>query len=80
MSKNRVTEQELLENLDAYKAHADELAKPLSQELAPLVRLEGSVKHYERPTDSVLDEYFDSDEGVTEDFLGDRGQPSKGFE
>ena len=35
MSTKRMTEKELLEGLDAYTAHADELADPLSQELTP---------------------------------------------
>ncbi len=61
VSEKRMTERELLEDLDAHKAHADELAEPLPQELTPLERLKGSVLRYERPTDSVWDEYFDSD-------------------
>jgi antitoxin VapB len=72
----RMTEQELLEGLDARGAHADELAEPLAQELEPLERLQGSVKRYIRPTDPVWDEYFDSDEGVTDDFMEDRDQLS----
>jgi antitoxin VapB len=71
-----MTEQELLEGLDARGAHADDLAEPLAQELEPLERLRGSVKRYNRPTDPVWDEYFDSDEGVTDDFMEDRDQPS----
>lgn len=50
MSK-RPTEQELLENLNAHTAHADELAKPLPEELEPLERLKGSLKRYDRPFD-----------------------------
>ena len=50
MSKPQ-TEQELLKNLDAHTAHADELAKPLPEELEPLERLKGSVKRYDRPFD-----------------------------
>jgi len=76
MSIKRMTEQELLEGLDAKGSHADELAEPLPQELEPLERLRGSVKRYIRPTDPVWDEYFDSDEGVTDDFMEDRDQPS----
>lgn len=68
MSTKRMKEKELLEGLDAHAAHADELAGPLSQELTPLERLKGSVKRYERPTDPVWGEYFDSGEGVTDDF------------
>ncbi|MBN8241140.1 hypothetical protein JF541_18445 [Marinobacter hydrocarbonoclasticus] len=78
MSTKRMTEKELLEGLDAHTAHADELAEPLSQELTPLERLKGSVKRYERPTDPVWDEFFESDEGVTDDFMEDREQPKKG--
>ena len=62
MSIKRMTEQDLLEGLDAKGAHADELAEPLPQELEPLERLRGSVKRYIRPTDPVWDECFDSDE------------------
>ena len=76
MSIKRMTEQDLLEGPDAKGAHADELAEPLSQELEPLERLRESVKRYIRPTDPVWDEYVDSDEGVTEDFMEDRDQPS----
>ena len=61
--------------LDAHTAHADELADPLPQELTPLERLKGSVKRYDRPTDSVWDEYFDSD-GVSDDLMEDREQPA----
>ncbi len=35
---------------------------------------------YERPTDPVWDEYFDSDEGVSDDFIQDREQAPKGRE
>jgi antitoxin VapB len=49
----------------------------LPQELTPLERLKGSVKRYERPFDSVWDEYFDSDERVSDDFMEDRDQPPK---
>lgn len=75
MSIKRMTEKELLRDLDAQKAHADELADPLPQELTPLERLQGSVLRYDRPTDPVWDEYFDSDEGVSDDFMEDRNQP-----
>ncbi|MBC7193725.1 MULTISPECIES: hypothetical protein [unclassified Marinobacter] len=71
------TEKELLDGLDAHTAHADELAQPLAQELTPLERLKGSVKRYDRPTDPVWDEYFDS-EGVSDDFMEDRDQPKQG--
>jgi antitoxin VapB len=62
MNNKRVTERDLLEGLDAYTAHSDELAEPLSQELTPLERLKGSVKSYDRPTDPVWEEYLDSDD------------------
>lgn len=75
MTIKRITEQALLEGLDAHTAHADELGHPLPQELTPLERLKGSVKRYDRPTDSVWDEYFDS-EGVSDDLMEDRGQPA----
>ena len=73
----RMTEQELLEGLNAKGAHADELAELLPQELTPLERLKGSVKRYDRPTESVWDEFFDADEGVSDDFMEDRDQPPK---
>lgn len=74
----RLTEKELLEGLDAHTAHAYELADLLPQELTPLERLKGTVKHYERPTDPVWYEYFESDERVTDDFMEDREQPKSG--
>lgn len=74
MSNKRMTEKELLEGLDAHTAHADELAEPLPQELTPLERLKGTVKRYDRPTDPVWDDYFDT-EGVSDDFMEDRKQP-----
>ena len=80
MSIKRMTEKELLNDLDAKGAHADEVAEPLPQELAPLERLTGSVKHFERPTDPVWDEYVDSEEDVTDDFMEDRDQPTEGRE
>lgn len=80
MKKKTYTERELLKGLGAESAHADELATPLPQELTPLERLRGSIKRYERPTDPVWDDFFDSDEGVSDDFMQDRGQPPKGRE
>jgi len=74
MSKHRKSEKELLEGLDSFTAHADELAEPLPSELTPLERLKGTVKHYDRPTDPVWEEYFDS-EGVSDDFMEERDQP-----
>lgn len=74
MTTKRPTEKELLDGLNAHTAHADELAAPLPQELTLLERLKGTVKRYERPTDPVWDEFFDSDEGVTDDFMEDREQ------
>ncbi|SOB74758.1 antitoxin VapB [Marinobacter sp. LV10R510-11A] len=76
MSIERFTEQELLEGLDAKTSHSDELAELLSQELTPLERLKGSVKRYDRPTDPVWDEYFESGEGASDDFMENRDQPS----
>lgn len=76
MPIKRMTEQELLDGLDAKGAHADEVAAPLPQELTPLERLKGLVKRYERPTDPVWEEYVDSDEGVSDDFMEDRDQLS----
>lgn len=70
MTTKRPTEKELLDGLDAHTAHADELADLLPQELTPLERLKGTVKRYERPTDPVWDEWFDS-EGVSDDFMED---------
>lgn len=73
MKKKQLTEQELLENLDAYGAHADELAKPLDSESGPLQRLQGSVQEFEHPTDPAADSvewdvWFDG-EGTSEDFM-----------
>lgn len=76
MSTKRFTENELLEDLNPHTAHADELAQPLPQELTPLERLKSSVKRFDRPTDPVWDDYFDAEEGVTDDFMEDRGQPA----
>lgn len=74
MSNKRFTEQELLEGLDERTSHADEVAEPLPQEIAPLERLKGSVKRYDRPTDPVWDDYFDS-EGASDDYMENREQP-----
>lgn len=76
MKKKQLTEQELLANLDAYGAHADELAEPLPHESEPLEKLKGSAKNYERPTDPAADPedwdaWFDG-VGVSEDFMKDR--------
>ena len=75
MSIDRKSEKDLLEGLDSFTAHADELAQPLPEELTPLERLKGSVKRYDRPFDSVWDDCFDSEERATDDFLEDRDQP-----
>ncbi|WP_309045667.1 hypothetical protein [Marinobacter sediminicola] len=56
MNIKRMQEKELLEGLDADKAHADELAIPLPKELEPLERLKGSVKRYDQPFESVWDD------------------------
>ena len=77
MPKKTFTEQELLEGLDAHSAHSDELARPLPEELTPLDRLKGSVLRYERPTDPVWEEFFDSDDSVSDDFKQDREQQPK---
>jgi len=76
MKKKRPTEHELLKNLDAYGAHADELAKPGRSESDPLERLKGSVEKFERPTEPAIqpedwDAWFDG-EGVSEDFMMNR--------
>ena len=88
MKKKRPTEQELLKNLNAYGAHADELTElgahadeltePLPHDSEPLEKLKGSVKKLERPTDPAADPedwdaWFDR-EGVSEDFMKDRGE------
>lgn len=78
MTIKRIQEKELLEGLDAAKAHADEFAKPTPEELEPLERLKGSVKRYDRPFESVWDDYFDSSERVTGDYLEDRDQSKDG--
>jgi len=77
MRIKRLTEKELLKDLDARSAHANELAAPLPQELTPLERLKGSVIRFERPLDSHWDEYFESDERCSEDFMEDRDHPSE---
>ncbi len=74
----RPTEQELLKDLWAYGAHADERAEPLPHESEPLKKLKGSVKKFERPTEPAADledwdAWFDG-EGVSEDFMKDRGE------
>jgi len=70
-----LSEADLLDGLDEDSVHGDELAELTPRELDPLERLRGSVKGYERPTDPVWEEYFDGD-GVSEDFMIDRDQPS----
>ena len=80
MTIKRMTEQELLHDLDPHTAHADDLAKLLPEELTPLERLKGSVKRYERPTEPVWEEYFDSEEGESDDFVEEQGQLEKGIE
>jgi antitoxin VapB len=75
MKTKLFSEQELIEGLDAESAHADELAVPLQHELSPLQRLKRSVERYVRPTEPVWDEYFDADEGVSDDFMESRDQP-----
>lgn len=80
MNKKTFNERELLEGLDAESAHADELATLLPHELTPLERLNSSVLRYDRPTDPVWDEWFDSDEGASEDFMQYREEPPKNRE
>lgn len=75
MTPKRPTEKELLDGLNTHKAHGDELAQPLPQELTPLERLKGSVKRYDRPTEPVWDEYFNSG-GASDNFMKDRDQPA----
>ncbi len=77
MTYRRFTEKELLRGLDATTAHADELVEPLSQELTPLEQFKGSVIRYDRPTDPVWDEYFDSDDGVSDEFMEDQDFASR---
>jgi antitoxin VapB len=55
MKKKRPTERELLKNLDANGAHADELAEPLPHECEPLEKLKGSIKKLEQPTGHATD-------------------------
>jgi len=76
MTKQHLTEKELLTGLDAHKAHADELAEPLPKELTPLERLKGSVKRYDRPTDPVWNEFSDSEENIDDDRTENRNPPS----
>lgn len=72
-----IAERELLEGLTPHTAHADALASPTRGELEPLEKLKGSVKRYERPTDPVWDEWFDS-EGCSEDFASERERRDDG--
>ena len=77
MKKKRFNEQELLEGLDSESAQAEELTTPLPQELTPLERLRGSVLHYDRPTDPIWDESFESHDSVADDFMQDQEQPPR---
>ncbi|WP_144820423.1 hypothetical protein [Marinobacter piscensis] len=77
MPNKHLTERDLLDGLDAHKAHSDELATPLPQELSPLEKLKGTVKHFERPTAPMWDEWFDSNERAGDDFMADRGPHPK---
>ena len=76
MKKDRFTEHELLDGLNAKTAHADELAELLPQELTPLEGLKGLVKRYDRPTDPVWDEFSDSEENIDDDRTENRNPPS----
>ncbi len=80
MGIKRMTEKDLLEGMDAYKAHGDELAEPFTQELVPLERLRGSVKRYDRPTEPVWEEYVSSDDCPTKDAMNDQDQSSQNRE
>ncbi len=80
MAKRVLTEEELLKELTEETAHADLLADLLPQELPPLERLKGSVKRYVRPTDPVWDEFFESNNGATDDFMESRDQPKPGVQ
>ena len=75
MQKKRPTEQELLKDLDAFGAHADELGELLTQESEPLERLKGSVDKFERPTDPVTNpedwDAWSDRKGVSGDFMED---------
>ena len=75
MKKKQFTGQELLQASDADSAHTEEFAQPNMKGHSPLERLRGSVKRYERPTDPVWDEFFDSSERVSEDSMVEQGQP-----
>ncbi|MGO3693708.1 hypothetical protein [Marinobacter sp.] len=55
MKKKLPKEQELIECLDAYGAHADELAELRLHELEPLEKLKESVKNFVRPMDPATD-------------------------
>lgn len=80
MGIKRMTEKDVLEGLDAYKAHGDELAEPLKQELDPLERLRGSVTRYDRPTEPVWEEYVDSDDCQANDGKNERDQSGRNRE
>jgi len=72
-----LTEKELLKNLNAHTAHADELATPLPEELEPLARLKGSVKRYDRPFDGCW-ETDSEDTDVTDSNHGDEPSAESG--
>ncbi|MGO1233868.1 hypothetical protein [Marinobacter persicus] len=72
-----LTEKELLKNLNAHTAHADELATPLPEELEPLERLKGSVKRYDRPFDGCW-ETDSEDRDVTDPNHGDEPSAESG--
>jgi antitoxin VapB len=55
---------------------ANDSGNPNPGQKDPLERLRYSVKKYDRPTDPVWDEYFES-EGVSEDFMVNRDQLPK---
>jgi len=61
----QLTEKDLLKDLNEHTSHADELAEPLPQELTPLERLKGSVKHFDPTFESLWEE--DTEEAESHD-------------
>ncbi|MAM00103.1 hypothetical protein [Hydrocarboniclastica marina] len=74
MKKRLLSEKDLLRGLNEHTGHADEVFTPLPRELDPLEKLKGSVIKYDRPFDSVWDDWFD-DQDVSEESLASRDQP-----
>ncbi|WP_421842169.1 hypothetical protein [Marinobacter algicola] len=69
MSAKRTTEQKLIDGLDAKGAYVEGMAESLPQEFDPLEHPKGSGKREIQIVDIVWEEYFDSAEGVTGDFI-----------